>query len=127
MGLGELLGIKMIKIDTKTKMTMQELYAKIKDVRFEAGKPLLLSNGFASIIAFPEIDRNNQVQILGDNGKFYVTRSVQPAGIGNFVKNAALEHLTDGLSGMSAAFGSAKKLTMHLAEETAKTIKALDL
>jgi len=127
MGIGELLGVKQIKIETQTGMSIQEFYEKIKGIHFEAGEPQLVKNGLAWVIAFPEVDRNNQVQILGDKGKFYVTRAVQPAGLGNFAKNIALEHLTDGLSGMSAAFGNKKKLCMHLTELVAETIKSLNL
>lgn len=127
MGIGEMFGVKQIKIETKTKMSIQEFYEKIKDVHFDAGEPQLVKNGFAWLIAFPEVDRNNQVQILGDKGKFYVTRAVQPAGLDKLVKNIALEQLTDGWSGMSAAFGDKKKLCMHLTELAAETIKKLDL
>ena len=127
MGIGELLGVKQIKIETKTAISIQELFEKIKDIPFEAGTPQLVKNGFAWVIAFPELDRNNQVQILGDKGKFYVTRSVQPAGLGNLAKNLALEQLTDGWSSMSAAFGNKKKLCMHLTELTAETLKKLEL
>lgn len=127
MGIGELFGLKQIKIETKTKMTIQEFYEKIKDTPFDAGEPQLVKNGFAWVIAFPEVDCNNQVQILGDKGKFYVTRSAQPAGLGKLARNMALGHLTDGWFGMSAAFGSNKKLCMHLTERTAETIKGLNL
>lgn len=127
MSIGEMFGIKQIKIETRTPMSIQDFYEKIKDVHFEAGEPQLVKNGLAWVIAFPEVDRNNQVQILGDKGKFYVTRAVQPAGLGKFAKNIALEALTDGWSGMSAAFGDKKKLCMHLTELAAETIKGLDL
>lgn len=127
MGIGELFGIKQIKIETREKLTIQEFYEKIKDISFAAGEPKLLKNGFVWVIAFPEVNHNNQVQILGNDGKFFVTRSVQPAGLGSFAKNAVLEHLTHGWSNMSAAFGDKKKLCMHLAELTAETIKEQNL
>lgn len=127
MGIGEMLGVKSVKLELKGNYTFEELFEKIKDVEFEAGKPSLVKNGFAWVIAFPELDRNNQVQILGNKGKYQVTRSVQPAGVDKMLANMALDSLTDGWSSMSGGLGNTKKLCMELVEKTANTINALGL
>lgn len=66
MGLADAFGVRMEKLNLKGDYpTLQDFYEKIKDVEFEAGKPSLVKSGLAYVIAFPQIDRNNQVQILG--------------------------------------------------------------
>lgn len=128
MGIGDMLGVKVEKLDLKGNyQTMQELYEKIRDVKFDAGQPSLVKNGLAWVIAFPQIDRNNQVQILGYKGKYSVQRSTQPAGVDKMVKNMALNSLTDGWAGLSGAFGDAKKRCMDLVGKTAATINALGI
>ena len=96
-------------------------------MKFEAGVPSLVKNGFAWVIAFPQLDNNNQVQILGANGKYSVQRSVQPVGVDKMLMNMALDKLTGGLTGLSGAFGDTKKHCMELATKTADTINALGL
>ena len=128
MGIGEAFGVKMIKLNLQGDYPeMKDLYERIKDTEFEAGKPELFKNGFAWIIIFPELDRNNQVQILGSKGKYYVERSVQPAGIGNMAMNMALNEISDGWSGMSGAFGGTKKKCMELVTKTAETINSMGI
>lgn len=128
MGIGEAFGVKIEKLELKGTYTVEELFDQIKDVEFEAGKPELVKHGFSTLIVFPQLDNNNQVWIIpGGKGKFTVQRSSQPAGVGNVVKNMALDQLTDGWSGMSAAFGSTKKRCIELTEKTAQTINALGL
>lgn len=125
MGLGEVLGVKVEKLNLKGNYSMEELYEKIKDVQFEAGTPSLVKNGFAWVIAFPQLDRNNQVQILGAKGNYSVQRAVQPAGVDKMAANMVLDKFTGGLSGMSGAFGDTKKKCMELVTKTADTINAL--
>lgn len=128
MGFSEMMGVKQVKLTLKGNYeTIQELFEKIKDVEFEAGKPALIKQGFAWIIFFPKLDRNNQVQILGSKNKYSVVRSTQPAGLDQLLANVALEHLTDGFSGMTAAFGGTKKRCMALVESTAKVINELGI
>jgi hypothetical protein len=79
------------------------------------------------VIAFPQLDNNNQVQILGANGKYSVQRSVQPVGVDKMLMNMALDNLTGGLTSLSGAFGDTKKRCMELATKTADTINALGL
>ena len=50
-------------------------------------------------------------------------RSSEVAGVNNLVKNAVLDELTDGWSGMSGAFGDKKKRCMELMDITAKQIQ----
>ncbi len=127
MGIEEIFGVRTIKITTSAPYSLEEFFEKIRDTVFPAGKPALVKDGLTYVIAFPQIDRNNQVQIVGNRGRFYVQRSVQPAGIGKMAANMALEELTDGLSGLSGAFGSAKKKCMKLVQNTADIILAMNL
>lgn len=127
MGLADAFGVRVEKLNLKGNFSMEELYEKIKDVKFEAGVPSLVKNGFAWVIAFPQLDRNNQVQILGANGKYSVQRGVQPVGVDKMLANMALDKLTGGLSGLSGAFGDTKKRCMELTTKTAQTINALGI
>ncbi len=127
MGIGDMLGVKTIKITTSQPYSLEEFYERIKDVAFEAGKPEYVKNGFAYIIAFPELDRNNQVQITGSKGKFYVMRSTQPAGLTKMISNMALDDVTDGLTSLSAAFGGTKKRCLELTQNAADVITAMHL
>ena len=124
MGLGEMMGVKNVKLELKGKYaTLAELLDAMKDVKFEAGIPELTKHGIGSVIVFPPVDRNNQVWITGAKGKFTVMRSAEVAGLGNMAKNAILDSLTDGLSSMSGAFGNKKKRCMELVDITAKEMK----
>lgn len=127
MGLGDAFGVRVEKLELKGNYSMEELYEKIKGVEFEAGEPSLVKNGFAWVIAFPQMDRNNQVQILGGKGKFTVQRSAQPVGVDKLLANMALDKLTGGLTGLSGAFGDTKKRCMEMATKTAQTINALGI
>lgn len=128
MGLGELFGVKNEKLNLSKEYDFKSLYEAIKDVEFEAGKPSLVKHGFADVIVFPQLDRNNQIWISkGLKGEWIVMRSVQPAGVGNVLKNELLETVTDGWSGLSGAFGDTKKKCMELVVKTAETINALGL
>lgn len=127
MGIGEMFGVRTIKVSTSSPYSLEEFFEKIKDTAFDAGKPALVKDGLTYVIAFPQIDRNNQVQIVGNKGRFYIQRSVQPAGIDKMVANMALEELTGGLTGLSGAFGGAKKKCMELVQNTADIILAMNL
>lgn len=127
MGIGEMFGVKTIKVCTSSPYSLEEFFEKIRDTAFDAGKPALVKDGLTYVIAFPQIDRNNQVQIVGSKGMFYIQRSVQPAGIDKMVANMALEKLTDGLTGLSGAFGGAKKKCIELVQNTADIILTMNL
>ena len=80
-------GIKQVKVTTSKNYSMESLYEAIKDHEFTPGKPELVSQGFAKIIAFPAIDKNNQCQITqgwfkgAEGNKFTVMRN-EEAGVG---------------------------------------------
>lgn len=124
-------GFKIKAVKTKEKYTLEELYLKIKDVDFTAGKPEWTKNGMAYVITFPALDRNNQVWILPagmgkTNNKFNVQKQ-QAAGVGNAAKNAALGVLTDGLTDLSAGFGGHSKRCEELVDITVEELDALGL
>lgn len=122
------LGVKMVKLKLKNKYTTEEFYEKIAGTRFEAGTPELIKYGPAYIIAFPEVDRNNQVVIQADRkGIIYVQRAATPIGLDKQLRNEMLEDLTGGLSGMSVLLGKKKKLCMALVDKTAEQLEAMDL
>lgn len=125
MGLGEMLGVKVAKLDLKGNYdSTEQFYDAIKEIKFEAGMPALVKHGFNQVIVFPEQDRNNQVWIMNvGKGKFQVMRSSEVAGLDNLVKNAVLDELTDGWSSMSGAFGNKKKRCMELVDITARQIQ----
>lgn len=125
MGLGEMLGVKVAKLNLKGNYdSTEKFYEAIKNIKFEAGIPALVKHVFNQVIVFPEQDRNNQVWIMNaGKGKFQVMRSAEVAGLDNLVKNAVLDELTDGWSSMSGAFGNKKKRCMELVDITAKQIE----
>lgn len=129
MGVGELLGVKTIKITPKKKMTLEELFDKIQDTTFDAGKPEYIKHGLNYIIAFPPEDRENQVWIYENKGNFVVQRSVVIAGLSNTVKNMVkadvLDGLSGGITGMVSHFGSPKKACMAHCDDVAQKVKTI--
>ena len=126
--MNHMLGIKMVKLKLKNKYTTEEFYEKIAGTSFDAGSPELIKYGPAYIIAFPEVDRNNQVVIQADRkGIIYVQRAATPIGLDKQFRNEMLEDLTGGLSGMSVLFGKKKKLCMELVDRTASQLESMDL
>ena len=106
MGLGEMMGVKNVKLELKGNYaTLADLLEAMKDIQFEAGVPELTKHG------------------IGAKGKFTIMRSAEVAGLGNMAKNAVLDTLTDGWSSVSGAFGNKKKRCMELVDITAKEIK----
>ena len=126
-----MLGIKTVTITTKEELDLEGLYNKIKDVEFMAGAPEYVKHGFGYVIAFPQVDRENQVWILKTKKGFSVQRSVTIAGTGNMVKNMAksdiLNHVSGGVTGMISQFGGPKKLCMAQVDDVAEKINALGL
>ena len=81
MGLGEMMGVKNIKLELKGNYaSLAELLEAMQNVKFEAGIPELTKHGIGSVIVFPPVDRNNQVWITGAKGKFTVMRSAEEHG-----------------------------------------------
>ena len=121
-------GVKLIKLKLKNTYTTEEFYEKIAGTSFEAGTPELVKYGPAYVIAFPEVDRNNQVQIQADGkGKIYVQRAVTPIGLDKQLRNEMLEDLSCGISGLYALGGKKKKLCMALVDKTAAQLEAMGL
>ena len=125
-------GIKQIKVTTKENYSMQSLYERIKDEQFSVGKPELVKNGFALVIAFPAVDRNNQCQITqgwfkGEEGNKFTVLKGEQAGTENMLKNAALDSLTNGWSSVNKVFGKNSKLVEQQVVDTAKEFEALGL
>jgi hypothetical protein len=120
-------------IKTSKAYTINELYETIKDKPFTAGQPSITKNGFAYIITFPPLDRQNQVQILstalGNDKpcqKFQVQKGEQ-AGVDNMLINAGLDKLTGGLFGFGSVAGKTVKECEALVETTAKELEELGL
>lgn len=123
MGLSEMLGVKNIKLELKGNYaTLEELFEAMKDVKFEAGTPKLTRHLIHTVIAFPPVDRNNQVWITGAKGKFNVMNSAEVAGLDNLAKNCTLDAISDGWTSLSNLIGNSKKRCMELTEITAKEI-----
>ena len=123
------MGVKTIKIVPKEKMTLEELFNKIKDQQFDAGVPEYVKHGFNFVIAFPPEDRENQVWIIETKNGFTVQRSVVIAGVSNMVKNGlkaeVLDRMSGGITGMISAFGSPKKACMAHCDDIANKVKAI--
>ncbi len=124
-------GIKMKKIKFKNAYTIESLYEAIKDTQFAAGEVKLLKHGMATLIGFPPLDMNNQIQIIPASFKkesnAYRVMKAEPAGLDNFIFNAAVDGLTDGLSSMGTAFGKNAKTAEQLVDDTVATLESLNL
>ena len=121
-------GVKIRKLKLKDIYTKEQFYAKIAGTRFEAGTPELVKYGPVYVIAFPEIDRNNQIQIQADGkGRIFVQRAVTPIGLEKQLRNEMMDDLTGGLSSMSMLLGKKKKLCIALVDKTADQLEAMDL
>ncbi len=124
-------GLKILKLKCTGSYTLDELYEKIKDVEFEAGKPEIVKHGLAYIIAFPALDSHNQVQIIpGTTKKQHDTFTVmkaEAAGLSNTAGNMLLEKLTGGLFGMKSVMGKNAKEIEKLVESTHAKLETLGL
>ena len=126
------LGIKQVKFVTKNNYTIETFYEAIKDHEFPCGQPKLVKQALALIIVFPEIDRQNQVQIIrgwfkGDEGNKFTVMKAEAAGLDNFAKNAALHALTDGWSSMGSVFGKNSKLCEKQVDEVVAELNKMGL
>lgn len=129
MGFAEAFGVKTIKIEPKEKMTLEELFEKIKDLSFDAGTPEYIKHGLNYIIAFPPEDRQNQVWIIKSRNGFVIQRSVVIAGVEDMIKNAVeaevFDKITGGVTGMISTFGNPKKKCMAHCDDIAEKIKSI--
>ena len=125
-------GIKQIKVETSQNYSIQTLFEAIKDHDFTPGKPELVKQGFAYLIAFPAIDRNNQCQITqgwfkGAEGNKFIVLRAEKAGVDNLVKNAIMDDLTGGFSSLGKLGGKNNKLAQQQVEEVAAELKKMGL
>jgi len=140
MGFGEMLGVKSVKVKFKDSYTPRELFAKMSGVDFgQAGEPGIYEIAGNDIIAFPQIDVQNQVWVTGagrdkKSDTFTVMRSVTIAGdsgmleaVGNFGLAEGLDKLTGGLFGLHSVLGSPKKKCMADVDIVVEKLNGLGL
>lgn len=129
-------GVKMVKVKTKGKYTIDTLFDRIRDVDFgEAGVPEVGKNSPLykenNVIYFPKIDRNNQVWIIYNEKKQVITveRSTIIVGavLKNMVKDDVLNGLTAGLAGIHSVLGSPEKQCEKCVDHVAEVLKGLEL
>ena len=126
------LGIKIKKVETKNNYSVESLYEAIKDHEFSIGKPELVKQGFAMIIAFPAVDRLNQVQInqgfiKGKEGNKWQIMKNEAAGVENIAKNAIIDTLTGSFGSLGRLGGKNSKLCEQQVEAVAKEFAELGL
>ena len=129
-GIGDALtgGIKTVELKVNHAKNLEELYDEIKDVPFRLGAPVIAKgHGVGNVIAYPAIDKNNQVQIWYYRKKFMICRSEFPAGNKNFFMSIALDTLTEGITSISGAVGNNKQICNQLVEEMGEKLNSMDL
>jgi hypothetical protein len=127
-------GIKIKKFVTQKEYTPEELYEAIKDHEFTPGKPMWVSHMMTHIICFPEVDRQNQVQILpafmagnGKRGTKWNIQKAEAAGAENVAKNVALGIVSNGWANLGSLGGKNSKLCEQQVEAVLKEIQEMDL
>ena len=105
----------------------QQLFDRIKDVDFTAGKPELVKNGFADVIVFPPRDRQNQIWVRLQGKNKIIIQKNQVVGVGDQAINAAFDAVTGGLFSVGSIMGKNAKKIEKLVEATASELEALDL
>lgn len=129
-------GFKRRKVLARNQYSVESLYEAVKNHKFTAGTPELLTIAYASVITFPPLDRNNQVWIEDDKWvKWYkrdqcqkwLVHVAEPLGGGALLKNMALDEVTGGLAGLSAYFGKTVKEAERLVVITAQELDSLGL
>ena len=105
----------------------RQLFDRIKDVDFTAGKPELVKNGFADVIVFPPLDRQNQIWVMLQGKNKIIIQKNQVVGVGDQAINAAFDAVTGGLFSVGSIMGKNAKKIEKLVEATASELEALDL
>ena len=105
----------------------QQLFDRIKDVDFTAGKPELVKNGFADVIVFPPLDRQNQIWVMLQGKNKIIIQKNQVVGVADQAINAAFDAVTDGLFSVGSIMGKNSKKIEKLVEATASELEALKL
>ena len=126
-------GVKTKTLKTNGSYTVEELFEKIKDVEFAAGKPTCEKYGPAFMIIFPALDRQNQVQIISNavggkkpSQKFTIQKA-EELGLGKSLVNDALSMLTGSLFNLGSMVTNNAKRCEELVEETYNQLEALNL
>lgn len=126
-------GVKIKTVKTANSYNVNEFFDAIKDKQFTAGQPSITKHGLVTMITFPPLDRQNQVQIVstafGNDKpcqKWQVQKGEQ-AGVENMAVNVALDKLTGGLFGFGSVAGKTVKECEALVETTASELEALGL
>lgn len=121
-------GFKLKTVKTKESFeNYQQLFDRIKDVDFTAGKPELVKNGFADVIVFPPLDRQNQIWVMLQGKNKIIIQKNQVVGVTDQAINAAFDAVTDGLFSVGSIMGKNSKKIEKLVEATASEIEALNL
>ncbi len=126
-------GIKIKKVELSKEYTLDELFEAMKaKTDWSAGEPGKTKHGFAEVIYFPPIDRQNQVWVQLSkpkaSNKVQVTLSHDIAGdYGNMAKNMALDALTDGWSSIGAMFGKSAKAGEAAVDKVIEELSAMGL
>jgi len=127
------LGVKTKTLKTAGSYTVEDLFEKIKDVEFAAGKPTCEKYGPAFMIIFPALDRQNQVQIISNaiggkkpSQKFTIQKA-EELGLKKSLVNDALSMLTGGLTNLGSMVTDNAKRCEELVEETYNQLEALNL
>ena len=128
-----MLGIGRGQVKTNRTYTIEELYAAIRDHVFPAGSPALAKHGLCVIIAFPPIDRRNQVWILPQTGKgerrtstFRVQRG-EAACASVMAADPAYTEPSEGIFPIGSLLGGPARACRRLAERTAEELRAMNL
>ena len=127
------LGVKTKTFQTSGSYTLEELYEKIKDVDFSAGKPDCQKYGPAFIITFPALDRQNQVQIISNaigknkQSQKFTIQKAEELGLGKSLMNDAISALTGGLFNLGGMVTNNAKRCEELVDETYEQLAALNL
>ena len=100
------LGFKLKTVKTSQSFANEkELFDRIKDEAFTAGKPELVKNGFADVIVFPPLDRQNQVWVMVQGKNKILIQKNQMMGVGDQLVNAAFDTVTHGIFSIGSVFG----------------------
>ncbi len=123
MGIREFFGVKQCAVKAENCQNIGDLFLKIRDTSFDAGKPEFFRN--EDMIAFPALDENNQVQIYGRSGSFTVMRSTVP--VGKKMDDEALKEMIESFPESLRMLGNQKKLCMELCQRTADELNSMQL
>lgn len=128
-----MLGIKQIKVVLKNDYTVDTLFEAIKDHEFAPGKPMMVKHAFTNVICFPEVDRQNQVQIVpalsqgAKAGPKWTVMKAEAAGMENVAKNAAIGALTNGWGNLGSLGGKNSKICEQQVTDVAKELEAMGI